>query len=123
MVQRLIGREHHTGSGQQVRDALRTEASVRLRGGDLAAVAVYDWYGRIRGADEDVADERRINVAGRWSWRKTFSLSSGRCSQSRHVRPSRPSERSARSPWLGQLTFGRPARSVIVLKYRTGAEA
>jgi len=39
------------------------------------------------------------------------SLSSGRCSQSRQVRPSRPSKQSARSPWLGELTFGRPARS------------
>ncbi len=34
------------------------EASVRLRDGDLAAVAAYDRHGRIRGADEDAAYDR-----------------------------------------------------------------
>jgi conjugative relaxase-like TrwC/TraI family protein len=34
------------------------EASVRLRDGDLTAVAAYDRHGRIRGADEDAAYER-----------------------------------------------------------------
>jgi hypothetical protein len=44
-----------TARGPQVRHAVGTEASVRLRAGDLAAVAVYDRYGQIRGADEDAA--------------------------------------------------------------------
>ena len=34
------------------------EASVRLRDGDLAAVAVYDRHGRIRGADQEAAYDR-----------------------------------------------------------------
>ena len=34
------------------------EASVRLRDGDMAAVAAYDRHGRIRGADEESAYER-----------------------------------------------------------------
>ena len=34
------------------------EASVRLRDGDLAAVAAYDRHGRIRGADEEAAYDR-----------------------------------------------------------------
>ncbi len=34
------------------------EASIRLRDGDLAAVAAYDRHGRIRGADEDAAYDR-----------------------------------------------------------------
>ena len=39
------------------------DASVRLRGGDLAAVAAYDRHGRIRGADEQAAYDR---AASRW---------------------------------------------------------
>jgi hypothetical protein len=39
------------------------EASVRLRGGDLAAAAAYDRHGRIRGADTEAAYER---AASRW---------------------------------------------------------
>ena len=38
------------------------EASVRLRRGDLAAVAVYDRHGRIRGADEDAAYDRAASM-------------------------------------------------------------
>jgi AAA domain/TrwC relaxase len=38
------------------------EASVALRAGDLAAVAVYDRHGRIRGADQDAAYERAVSM-------------------------------------------------------------
>ena len=38
------------------------EASVRLRQGDLAAVAAYDRHGRIRGADEEAAYERAASM-------------------------------------------------------------
>jgi TrwC relaxase/AAA domain len=38
------------------------EASVRLRDGDLAAVAVYDRHGRIRGADEEAAYDRAASM-------------------------------------------------------------
>ncbi len=38
------------------------EASVRLRDGDLAAVAAYDRHGRIRGADEEAAYERAASM-------------------------------------------------------------
>ena len=38
------------------------EASVRLRDGDLAAVAAYDRHGRIRGADEEAAYDRAARM-------------------------------------------------------------
>ena len=38
------------------------EASVRLRDGDMAAVAAYDRHGRIRGADEEAADDRAASM-------------------------------------------------------------
>ena len=38
------------------------EASVRLRGGDLAAVAAYDRHGRIRGGDEEAAYDRAVSM-------------------------------------------------------------
>ena len=38
------------------------EASVRLRGGDLAAAAAYDRHGRIRGADEEAAYDRAASM-------------------------------------------------------------
>ena len=38
------------------------ETSVRLRDGDLAAVAVYDRHGRIRGADEEAAYDRAASM-------------------------------------------------------------
>jgi conjugative relaxase-like TrwC/TraI family protein len=38
------------------------QASVRLRDGDLAAVAAYDRHGRIRGADEEAAYERAASM-------------------------------------------------------------
>jgi conjugative relaxase-like TrwC/TraI family protein len=38
------------------------EASVRLRGGDLAAVAAYDRHGRIRNADQDAAYDRAASM-------------------------------------------------------------
>jgi len=43
--------------------AWEREASVRLRDGDLAAAAVYDRHGRIRGADHEAAYDR---AAGMW---------------------------------------------------------
>ena len=41
------------------------EASVRLRDGDLAAAAVYDRHGRIRGADEEAAYDRAASYVAR----------------------------------------------------------
>ena len=38
------------------------EASIRLRDGDLAAVAAYDRHGRIRGADEEAAYDRAASM-------------------------------------------------------------
>jgi hypothetical protein len=38
------------------------EASIRLRGGDLAAVAAYDRHGRIRGADQETAYDRAASM-------------------------------------------------------------
>ena len=38
------------------------EASIRLRDGDLAAVAAYDRHGRIRGADEQAAYDRAASM-------------------------------------------------------------
>ena len=38
------------------------QASVRLRDGDLAAVAAYDRHGRIRGADEEAAYDRAASM-------------------------------------------------------------
>ena len=38
------------------------EASVRLRGGDMAVVAAYDLHGRIRGADEEAAYDRAASM-------------------------------------------------------------
>jgi hypothetical protein len=38
------------------------EASVRLRDGDLAAVAAYDRHGRVRGADEEAAYDRAASM-------------------------------------------------------------
>ena len=38
------------------------EASVRLRDGDLAAVAAYDRHGRIRGADQETACDRAASM-------------------------------------------------------------
>jgi hypothetical protein len=38
------------------------EASVRLRDGDLAAIAVYDRHGRIRGADAEAACDRAASM-------------------------------------------------------------
>ena len=38
------------------------EASVRLRDGDMAAVAAYDRHGRIRGADEEAAYDRAASM-------------------------------------------------------------
>ena len=42
--------------------AWEREASVRLRGGDLAAVAVYDRHGRIRAADKEAAYNRAASM-------------------------------------------------------------
>jgi predicted TPR repeat methyltransferase len=38
------------------------EASIRLRGGDLAAVAAYDRHGRITAADADAAYDRAASI-------------------------------------------------------------
>jgi len=38
------------------------EASVRLRDGDMAAVAAYDRHGRVRGADEEAAYDRAASM-------------------------------------------------------------
>ena len=58
---RLLAQEVPAARLHEVRrfDAVwEREASVRLRDGDLAAVAVYDRHGRIRGADAEAAHDR-----------------------------------------------------------------
>ena len=58
---RLLAREVPAARLHEVRRfdaAWEREASVRLRDGDLAAVAVYDRHGRIRGADQETAYDR-----------------------------------------------------------------
>ena len=62
---RLLAREVPAAELHEVRrfDARwEREASVRLRDGDMAAVAAYDRHGRIRGADEDAAYERAASM-------------------------------------------------------------
>ena len=57
------GPRRGTARGPPVRRASGSgEASVRLRDGDLAAVAAYDRHGRIRGADEEAAYERAASM-------------------------------------------------------------
>ena len=58
---RLLAREVPAARLHEVRRFTaqwEREASVRLRDGDLAAVAAYDRHGRIRGADEEAAYDR-----------------------------------------------------------------
>jgi hypothetical protein len=58
---RLLAKEVPAAELHEVRRfdaAWEREASVRLRDGDVAAVAVYDRHGRIRGADTEAAFER-----------------------------------------------------------------
>ncbi|MGH3222640.1 MAG: MobF family relaxase [Streptosporangiaceae bacterium] len=58
---RLLAREVPAVQLYEVRRfdaAWEREASVRLRGGDLAAVAAYDRHGRIRAADQEAAYDR-----------------------------------------------------------------
>jgi hypothetical protein len=58
---RLLAREVPAAELYEVRRfdaAWEREASVRLRDGDLAAVAAYDWHGRIRGSDQEASCDR-----------------------------------------------------------------
>ena len=58
---RLLAQEVLAAQLHEVRRfdaAWEREASVRLRDGDLAAAAVYDRHGRIRGADQEAAYDR-----------------------------------------------------------------
>jgi len=62
---RLLTREVPAAQLHEVRrfDAQwEREASVRLRDGDLAAVAIYDRHGRIRGADHETACDRAASM-------------------------------------------------------------
>ncbi len=62
---RLLAQEIPAAELHEVRRfdaAWEREASVRLRDGDLAAVAAYDRHGRIRGADEEAACERAASM-------------------------------------------------------------
>ena len=62
---RLLAREVPAAELHEVRrfDApWEREASVRLRDGDLAAVAAYDRHGRIRGADAEAAYDRAASM-------------------------------------------------------------
>ena len=62
---RLLAREVPAAELHEVRRfhaQWERQASVRLRDGDLAAVAAYDRHGRIRGADEDAAHERAASM-------------------------------------------------------------
>ena len=62
---RLVAREVPAAQLHEVRrfeTQWEREASVRLRDGDLAAVAAYDRHGRIRGADQDAAYDRAASM-------------------------------------------------------------
>ena len=62
---RLLAQEVPAAQLHEVRRfdaAWEREASVRLRGGDPAAVAAYDRHGRIRGADEEAAYDRAASL-------------------------------------------------------------
>ena len=62
---RLLAREVPAAELHEVRrfDAQwERDASVLLREGDMAAVAVYDRHGRVRGADEEAAYERAASM-------------------------------------------------------------
>jgi flagellar biosynthesis GTPase FlhF len=62
---RLLAQEVPAAHLQEVRrfDApWERQASIRLRDGDPAAIAVYDWHGRIRGADYEAAYERAASM-------------------------------------------------------------
>jgi len=62
---RLLAREVPAARLHEVRrfDAeWERQASIRLRDGDLAAAAVYDRHGRIRGADEETACDRAASM-------------------------------------------------------------
>ena len=62
---RLMAREVPAAELHEVRRftaGWEREASVRLRDGDMAAVAAYDRHGRIRGADEEAAYERAASM-------------------------------------------------------------
>ena len=62
---RLLAREVPAAELHEVRRfeaQWEREASVRLRGGDMAAIAAYDRHGRIRGADEEAAYERAASM-------------------------------------------------------------
>jgi conjugative relaxase-like TrwC/TraI family protein len=58
---RLLAREVPAAELHEVRRfdaAWERQASIQLRGGDPAAIAAYDWHGRIRGADAEAAYDR-----------------------------------------------------------------
>jgi hypothetical protein len=62
---RLLAQEVPAAQLHEVRRfdaAWEREASVRLRDGDLAAVAVYDRHGRIRCADQEIAYDRAASM-------------------------------------------------------------
>jgi hypothetical protein len=64
-VFRLLAREVPTAELHEVRRfdaAWERQASIRLRDGDLAAVAAYDRHGRIRGADHETAYDRAASL-------------------------------------------------------------
>jgi AAA domain len=64
-ILRLLAQELPAAQLHEVRrfDAVwEREASVRLRGGDLAAIAAYDRRGRIRGGDQDAAYDRATSM-------------------------------------------------------------
>jgi conjugative relaxase-like TrwC/TraI family protein len=64
-VFRLLAQEVATAELHEVRrfDAeWERRASIRLRDGDPAAVAVYDRHGRIRGADQETACDRAVSM-------------------------------------------------------------
>ena len=62
---RLLAQEVPAAQLHEVRRfdaAWEREASIRLRDGDLAAVAAYDRHGRIRGADDEAAYDRAASM-------------------------------------------------------------
>jgi hypothetical protein len=72
--------------------AWEREASVRLRDGDLAAAAVYDRHGRIRGADHETAYDRAASMARRSPARQGCPAAGRIQRRSRRTVPPGPSQ-------------------------------
>ena len=114
---RLLAQEVPAAQLHEVRRfdaAWEREASVRLRDGDLAAVAAYDRHGRIRGADErSRLRPRRLDVARRPPARQGRAAARRIQRRSRRAVPPRPGQAHPdrqRRPAAGPAVGRQPRR-------------